>query len=247
MEIEATLDEEIGWITLNRPQLRNAISREMWDNIPRALQSLKDAGARVVIFRGEGDAFASGADLAELSSLDSKEKAKEHWMSIRDALNAVAAFELPTIAMIVGPCMGGGCLLAVACDMRFCDTTARFSVPVAQLGIFLDEDNIVRLVDLVGRGVAAELLFSGNVISASRAREVGLVNAMLPVVQLDGVVTGMAEDIKRSVDSSVIQIKRALATICQRGRVEEDQGSIIASYLSDDFRARVARALSKAT
>lgn len=245
MDITATLDGEIGWIVLNRPQFRNAISLQMWDSIPRALSSLKEAGARVVVFRGEGEAFASGADLTELSLLDSPEKALEHWMSIRLALNAVANFELPTIAMVVGPCMGGGCLLAAACDLRYCDSTARFSVPIAQLGIWLDGDNVARLVSLVGRSVATEMLFSANVIAASRAQDIGLVNGMVPVVQLDRVVTAMAENIIRNVPASITQSKRAIAAICQQGRVEEDQESVVASYLSDEFRTRVTRALSR--
>jgi len=245
MDISASLDDEIGCIVLNRPHLRNAISREMWDAIPHAMHSLKEAGAKVIIFAGEGDAFASGADLSELRNLGSADAAREHWMSIRDSLNAVATFELPTIAMIVGPCFGGGCLLACACDLRYCDSTARFSVPIAQLGISLDQDNIARLVGLVGRAVATEMLFTGSIISASRAQSSGLVNGMLPVVQLDRVVTTAAQEIKRNATSSIVQSKQAIAAICSQGRVEEDQELVVASYLSEDFKDRVSKALAR--
>jgi enoyl-CoA hydratase len=245
MDISAWIDEQIGWIVLNRPQVKNAISREMWEAIPRALRSLQEAGARVVIFRGEGESFAAGADLAELSKIDSKETARDHWLAIRDSLNAVASFELPTIAMIVGPCMGGGCLLAAACDMRFCEPNARFSVPVAQLGIALDHDNIARLISIMGKGIAEEMLFTGNIMSASRAQAVGLVNGMVPVAGLDRAVMSVAEEIKRSSPTSIKQIKTAIADVCQRGRVEQDQEPLVASYLSDDFRTRVAKALAK--
>lgn len=245
MEITARLDDSIGWININRPSARNALSRQMWDALPSALASLQREGARVVIFRGEGDCFSAGADLTELAELNTVEAAREHWGSIRNALNAVATFELPTIAMIIGSCMGGGCLLACACDMRFCDASARFSIPVAQLGITLDEDNLARLINVVGRGAASELLFTAGTISSGHAEAMGLVNSVVPMPQLEKLITGIATDIKRNSPASIIQTKRAMAQICQRGRVEEDQASVVASYLSDEFRQRIGKALSR--
>lgn len=246
MDITATIDEGIGWITLNRPQLRNAISRQMWDAIPKALNSLKEAGAKVIIFRGEGYAFASGADLTELSAIgDSEERAREFWVAISTALNTVATFELPTIAMIVGPCMGGGCLLATACDLRYCDSTAKFAIPIAQLGIFIDKANTARLVSLVGRGVATEILLTGNIIAAQRAQEIGLVNAMFPLVQLERMIVAIAEDIKRNVSSSIFQSKRAIAEVCEQLDASEDDDPVVASYLSQEFRDRVTKALAR--
>jgi len=246
MDITAWIDEEIGWIVLNRPHVKNAMSREMWELVPRALKSLKEEGARVIIFRGEGDAFCAGADLAEFSHIDSFDKAKVHWEAIRNALHAVASFELPTIALIVGPCMGGGCMLAAACDMRFCDPSARFSIPVAQLGIKVDSENIARFVNLVGKGMASQMLFTGATISASQAQSVGFVNSMVPLPQLDRTVISVAEDIKRNSPASIAQTRSAIAQICQGGRVDQDdQDAIAASYVSDDFRLRVAKALMK--
>src|SRR5437016_1627188 len=98
--------DQIGWIKLNRPDCRNAISKNMWDALPGAMQKLQEDGARLLIFEGEGGNFASGADLSELEKLDSLEASKQHWLSIRSALNAVADFPLPTIAMIRGACIG---------------------------------------------------------------------------------------------------------------------------------------------
>lgn len=245
MEIATSLDDGIGWITINRPSVRNALSRQMWDAVPKALGELHRDGARVVIFRGEGDCFSAGADLAELAAIATPSEARALWTSIRGALNAVALFELPTIAMIVGSCMGGGCLLACACDMRFCDASARFAIPVAQLGIKLDQDSIARLINIVGRGVASELLLTASTISSEQAAAVGLVNRISPMPQLEKYVLGIANDIKRNSPASIAQTKRAIAQICQRGRVEEDQESVIAGYLSDEFRERVGKALSR--
>jgi enoyl-CoA hydratase/carnithine racemase len=247
MDIRAYIEDEIGWVVIDRPSARNALSRRMWDTLPIALASLQREGARVVIFQGEDNCFCAGADLAELAAINTPEDARALWTSIRDALNAVAAFELPTIATITGSCMGGGCLLACACDIRFCEPSARFSIPVAQLGITLDQDNIARLISIVGRGIASQLLFTGSTFSAQHAEAVGLVNGVMPVGQLEKIVHGIAHDIKRNSSASIAQTKRSIAQICQRGRVEEDQESVVASYLSDEFRERVGKALSRKT
>jgi enoyl-CoA hydratase len=244
-DLTVSLNEQIGWIVLNRPDVKNAISREMWESIPRALNWLRDEGARVVIFRGKGDTFAAGADLVELSKLRTEKQAREHWLAIRDALNMVASFELPTIAKIKGACMGGGCLLALACDLRYCHGTAQFSIPIAQHGISLDHDNIARLISVVGKGRASEMLYTAAVLDAQQACQIGLVSDTCTNKELDDRVDSIAEDIKRNSSASIKQIKSAIAQICQRGRVEDDQGPVIASYLSDEFQHRVAKALSR--
>jgi enoyl-CoA hydratase/carnithine racemase len=243
-DLKVLLNEQIGWIVLNRPDVKNAISREMWESIPRALDFLRDGGARVVVFSGEGDTFSAGADLAELSKLKTMDEAVQHWLAIRDALNTVASFELPTIAKITGACMGGGCLLALACDLRYCRVDARFSIPVAQHGISLDQDNIARLITTVGKAAAAEMLYTAAIINGRQAAEIGLVNSAISH-HLDGFVDGIAKDIKQNSSASITQIKSAITQICQRGRVEDDQAAVIASYLSDEFQQRVAKALSR--
>lgn len=241
--IMESMIDGVAWIVFNRPEQRNAISLEMWEEIPRALTRSRTAGARVVVFRGEGGAFASGADLAELAKLKTPEDARRLWTSIRSALNAVATFELPTIAMISGPCMGGGCLLASSCDFRFADPSARFCVPVAQLGITLDEDSIARLMTLVGRGVASEMLLTSAILTADRAEKVGLINLLVTADNLPNTVFFTCEQIKRNSAEAVGYLKRSIARIAARGSRTEDQTAIVNSYLSEDFRARVAQAL----
>ena len=245
MELVSQLVDGIGWVTLNRPKLRNAISKLMWDALPTVLSSLKTGGARVVVFAGEGLAFASGADLAELDMLDTPDKARDHWLSIRNALNAVASFDLPTVAMIHGPCMGGGCLLACACDMRICEPGAAFCIPVAHLGIVLDEDNIARLINLVGRGWAAELLLTGATIDADRAERIGLVNRVVPAHKLRETVVSIADAIRNNVADAVMQTKRSIVSLDNRIISDQDQEPIVSSYLSDEFRQRLSKALAK--
>lgn len=238
-EFSFAVEEEVGWIVFNRPQVRNAISREIWDAIPGALNELQTQGARLIVFRGEGGAFAAGADLSELTTLKTEQEAAEHWGSIRRALNAVASCEIPTIAKVNGPCMGGGCLLALACDLRFGADDVVMSVPIAQLGIQLDHDNIERLIAVVGRGIASEMLFTGAEVRAQRAMQIGLLNGY------DTDLPAAVKHIKRNSSASIRAAKCAITQICQRGRVDDDQGPVVASYLSEDTQQRVARALSR--
>lgn len=245
MQLTTSITDGIGWLVLNRPQNRNAISKEMWDALPALLQRLKAEGASSVIIAGEGLAFAAGADMEELRALDSMQKARDHWLSIRGALNAVAAFDLPTIAMIHGPCLGGGCLLACACDIRVCERDASFCVPVAHLGILLDDDNIARLVSLVGRGNAAELLLTAEMINADRAFAIGLVNRVVLRQQLRSTVVAIARAMSDNVPAAKLHVKQALARLSWQCAHEQDQDAIVASYVSEEFRTRLRKALDK--
>jgi enoyl-CoA hydratase len=245
VEILTQVEQQIGWLSLNRPAMRNAISKSMWDSIPAAITAMRAEGARVVIFQGEGGAFAAGADLTELQGLRTDSEARDHWLSIRTALNAVAACELPTIAMIQGACMGGGCLLAAACDLRLCEPSASFSVPVAQLGIILDDDNISRLLSLVGRGGAAEMLLTAGVIDASRAEQLGLVNRVVPPQDLKAETVRTALRILANADGALRHTKRAIMNLSNGLAGGQSQSAMIASYLSDEFRKRVSGALSR--
>lgn len=216
----------------------------MWERIPTLLQECADEQARLIIFHGEGGAFAAGADLTELAELTDVATATALWNAIRTALNTVASFPLPTIAMISGAAMGGGCLLACACDVRIADTESKFSVPVAQLGILLDEDNISRIISLVGRGVASEMLFASTVLSAERALQVGLVNQLVDAAQLKASALDVAERMKNNSAAAIGGLKRSIRRVSFGGlSAEEDQSVIVASYLTDDFRTRVAQAL----
>jgi enoyl-CoA hydratase/carnithine racemase len=244
-QIVVEVKREVGWITLNRPEQRNALCKEMWDGLQPALNAVQDAGARLAVLSGNGKAFASGADLSELGALDSFEQAEAHWRSIRTALNAVALFPLPTIAMIHGACIGGGLLLAAACDLRYCDNSAYFAVPTAQLGILLDDDNLARLLSLLGRAHTSELLLAGSGLNADQAFAWGLVNAVCKVSDLQPTVRHVAESIKENVPDAVSYTKQALARLSRHGVADHDQSAMIRSYLSPEFRQRVDKALGR--
>lgn len=239
LELVPELKEGIGFIKLNRPQLRNAISRQMWKGIPKMMSDLEKKGARVIVFHGEGGAFASGADLAELQTIKNYNDASEMWTAIRDSLNQVADFTLPTISMIQGPCMGGGCLLAIACDLRYADTGSMFSVPVARLGIVLDDANLNRLVDLIGTAFTKELVYTGAIVSGAEAFECGLINAVFEPNELEEGVRQRALAIASNAPNSIRETKKSLARISKIDA--QDQKIVIESYLSPEFKQRIAR------
>jgi len=241
-ELVWSVTEAVGSVTLNRPDFHNAISRQMWRELPDVLQSMKKQGAKVVVFSGAGSSFASGADIGELEKLESYAGAREQWHAIRDCLNSVFNFELPTIAMVNGPCLGGGCLLALACDLRYAAESASFAIPTARLGIVLDDANIVRLLAAVGPLAAKEMLFTGATISSARALEIGLVNGVLNEVQLPQTVAKVAAQIAANAPISMreakLSVNRALGAIASS---PQDEEVVIGSYIAPEFRERLGK------
>jgi len=131
------LTNHIGQLTLNQPSRRNALNAAMWANLPNLLNELSNLkDLRVLIVTGEGQHFSSGADISEFATLyATKESANKISASIANALQALASFPIPTIAVIRGACVGGGCGLALCCDIRFADSTSKFAITPAKLGL----------------------------------------------------------------------------------------------------------------
>lgn len=240
-ELLSELHEAVGYLWLNRPDVHNAISRSMWEAIPSELESLKKRGAKVIVITGKGSSFASGADFRELVEIKNYEQAKDNWQSIANCLNIIAAFPLPTLAMIRGNCMGGGLLLAIACDLRYASHDASFALPVAKLGIVLDDNNIGRLVSLVGVACAKEFIFQARTISAHKAMQIKLVNDCVSENQLAEAVKLIAQDMVKNAHDSLAEAKLSCVRILE-GKKTQDQAVVINSYLSDEFRHR-AKAL----
>ena len=163
----------VATIWLNRPAKRNAMSEEMWAGVADACDRLAaDRSVRVLVVRGTGGHFCAGADISGFTDGMSA----EYQATNRRAEETLAAFPRPTIACISGSCVGGGVQLAGACDLRIVDTTARFGVTPARLGIAYPTYALERVVRLVGPGAAKHLLFTAELIDADRALRIGLVD-----------------------------------------------------------------------
>ncbi|MFH9419566.1 enoyl-CoA hydratase/isomerase family protein [Streptomyces sp. NPDC017529] len=173
-------------VTLGNPAKRNAMTTGMWRELPPLLERLAaDRAVRVLVLTGAGDTFCAGADIGSLRGSAGAEKGLA-----TAAEEALAAFPKPTLAAIRGYCVGGGCQLAAACDLRFAEEGALFGVTPAKLGIVYPASATRRLVRLVGPSAAKYLLFSGELIDCARALRTGLLDEVLPEGGLDKRVAG---------------------------------------------------------
>lgn len=237
-EVRLSLEDRLGLIVLSRPDFRNALSSHMWAAIPGGLDDLIGRGAAVIQIRGDGEAFAAGADLGELAAIETYRQARDIWATIYGALDAVANCPVPTVAAIDGPCMGGGCLLAASCDLRYATARSSFAVPVAKLGIVLDDMTISRLASTVGRAKARELLLRGHVIAAGEAERIGLVHSIWPAETFEDAVAVACREIAENSKATIQATRKALQrTSIYDAPVSHD--AAVKSYLSEDFRRRI--------
>lgn len=199
----------IAVLTFNRPDVRNAMSKQMVDETRRAIDDLTARGdVRVLIFTGAGEkAFVSGADIAELRDRNRMDALRR----INSALfRAIEALPFPTIAAIRGFALGGGCELALACDLRVCGESSKLGQPEVGLGILPGAGACYRLPRVVGHGVARELIFTGRIIDAREAKEIGLVNRVVPDAEVLQVARGLAAEIAKNSALAVRMAKMAI-------------------------------------
>jgi enoyl-CoA hydratase/carnithine racemase len=165
-------DGPVVTVTITNVRKRNAMTADMWRALPPLLDGLSGDSTRVLVLRGAAGTFCAGADLANIA--EAYPGGEDSVVTRAEA--ALAAFPHPTIAYVEGYAIGGGCQLAVACDLRFSAPDAVFGVPPGKLGIVYPSASTRRLTALVGPAVAKYLIFSGDPVSAARAAELGLVN-----------------------------------------------------------------------
>jgi enoyl-CoA hydratase len=178
-------DDAVVIVTLNRPKVLNALNSQTLTELERAMAAFKDdTGVRAIVLTGAGEkSFVAGADINELAAL-SPVAGKEHARHGQQIFDAIEQLGKPVIAAVNGFALGGGCELAMACTLRIAADTARFGQPEINLGLIPGYAGSQRLPRLVGKGVALEILLSGDMIGAQRAYEIGLVNRVVPAAEL---------------------------------------------------------------
>lgn len=178
-DIYYTLDGEIATIFMNRPEKKNAVTLAMWNSIPKLLDELKECvDVRVVIIRGvDHTAFSAGADIKEFSvERENVEKASNYDRLLNQAGDALEQFPKPIIALIESVCIGGGCEIALACDLRFSSNTGTFGIPPSKIGLVYGVGQTRRLMNAVGKSYAKDMLYSGRLFDAEEAHHIGLIN-----------------------------------------------------------------------
>lgn len=205
----------VATVVIHNPARRNAMTAAMWRRLPGVLDRLEaDPAVRALVLTGAEDTFCAGADLGDLDEL----------LDAGDASIAVtaeerlAAFAKPTVAAIRGACVGGGCQLAVACDLRLAADDARFGVPPARLGLVYPAPTTRRLARLVGPSTAKALLFTAELIDAERALRVGLVDEVLPAAALSARVGAVTAAMTARSRLSVMAAKEIVD-----GRADDDR------------------------
>lgn len=249
-DIRIVRERELAWVILDRPEKRNAVTSAMWQSFPRLANELSsDASARVVLLRGAGDvAFSAGADIAEMQTgLSDTAALRVMQQAVQDGQTAWAEMDRPTIAVIQGACTGGGCGLALACDLRLATPESFFAIPPAKLGLVYSLVDTRRLFDLVGPARAKEMLFTGRRISAARALEWGLVDHVIEAAHLEAAARELATEIAGVAQGSVRAAKRIVNAICAGARAEtaESQRLYDESFTSPEFREGALAFLEK--
>jgi enoyl-CoA hydratase/carnithine racemase len=175
-DIELTQRGATALVTLNRPTKRNAVTLSMWRDIARLFGELGGNDAvRVIVLTGAGGNFSVGADISEFASVrDDIALSAEYEVAVDAATEAIAGVAKPTIAVVSGFCLGGGCHLAMACDFRFAENTASFGIPAARLSIVYGFRSTQRLLALVGLTQAKHILFLGERFDAAEAVRIGM-------------------------------------------------------------------------
>jgi enoyl-CoA hydratase len=200
----------VGYVIFNNPERHNAVSLEMWEAASEYLNDFaNDEAVRVVVFSGAGGkAFVSGADISKFESERSSKEAIDRYNEAVDKANtAIYEFPKPTIAMIHGYCIGGGVGLALCCDMRICADNSKFGVPAAKLGLGYGFKGIKKLVDVVGPSFAKEIFYTARQFTAAEAKDMGLVNRVMPAAELESYVKNYAETIGGNAPLTVDAVK----------------------------------------
>ena len=243
-ELLYDLRDSIGFVTLNRPQARNALTFAMYERLAEI--AANPGAARALIITGAGDkAFAAGTDIGQFRAFATADDAIAYEARLDRVLGALERCPVPTIAAIAGACTGGGAGIAAACDLRIAAANARFGFPIARtLGNCLSMANIARLSALIGPGRVTEMIFTARLLSAAEAQATGLVSEVLADATALAV---RAHELALLVASHAPLTLRATKEALRRLRdnLPPDEDLIRLCYTSADFREGMEAFLGK--
>lgn len=249
--VKAELTGHVATVLFDKPVRRNAFDTAMWQALGEIVAALGESGrARVMVLRGGGtEAFSAGADISEFAEKRSTPEAARAYDAVTEsAFAALRRSPLPSIAKIHGYCLGGGVGLALACDLRIASDKAVFAIPAARLGLAYPHASLRHLVAVAGADTARELIYTGRRVDAAEARELGLVNRIVPADDLDDAVAALAAEIAANAPLTIRSAKAAIDDAMAGGdpaRRDELDALAQACYESEDYREGRAAFLEK--
>jgi enoyl-CoA hydratase/carnithine racemase len=244
-------DGSIATVVFNRPHVRNALNRAMWDELTRLTETLgKDDSVRAIVYRGAGtQAFASGADISEFAEHRVDTAAAVRYNALADGASvAIRACPKPTVAMIFGYCMGGAMAVAMACDLRFAAEGAKFGIPAGRLGIIYPAEAVGQLVDLVGPAYAKDILFSARTVGDREALDIGFVQRLLPAGDLERATYDYLRQVADNAPLTVLGSKETIEAYLAGlpgERRERLEALVLHAYGSEDYKEGTRAFLEK--
>ncbi len=208
--VEVSKQGHVGIITMNRPEALNALSKAVFADLEKALDQVEhDDDIYVVVITGAGRAFVAGADISEMAHMNVADGLAFSELG-NSLLMRVDMMAKPTIAAVNGFALGGGCELALACDMRVASEKAKFGQPEVGLGIIPGFGGTQRMARIIGTGNAFELIFTADTITAQRALEIGMVNFVVPADELMNKALELANKVASKAQLAIRASKLAI-------------------------------------
>ena len=245
-DILTSITNGIGTLTISNPRLRNAMNLAMYKKVPSAIDSLTVSGATVIVIRGAGDdAFGAGSDISEFETLRTPDNAHAYDDAEADAHESIEKSSVPTVAMINGPCRGGGLAIALACDLRYASDTATFAAPSAKLGIAFPHPAVASLVKTVGDAHARSLLLTSSTINAQEAHRIGLIHHVTSSSALPTAIDDLTAQISHLAPQSLTAAKVSLAAIVGHATTTDVQNAVRKCYESSDYQEGITAFIEK--
>ena len=247
--IQVDRADQIATVILNNPDKLNALNLAMWKRLGEVMRELDaDLSLRCIVLRGAGGkAFAAGADISEFEKTrNNSRNGRKYGDALEVTMAALARCRHPMVAMIHGVCVGGGLEIVSQCDLRICGASSRFGIPINRLGLVVGYGEMKGLIDLVGRAAALEILLEGRVLGAAEAKDMGLVNRVVPDDKVEEESMAAARRIAEGAPLVARWHKKFARRLTQpRALARTERNEAYACYDTEDFKIGVEAFLSK--
>jgi enoyl-CoA hydratase len=244
--VRLSIEGAVATVLFDRPAARNAMTFAMYDELSEACRTIAATpGLRAAVFRGSGEAFIAGTDISEFAAFNSGEDGVAYERRIEAGIAEIEHLPVPTLAVVDGAAMGGGLIIATACDLRIASTRSRFGVPIAStLGNCLSIRNVARLERALGLGVARRMLLLAEALDASEVRACGFVLTVVETQELPAKADTVVARLTANAPLTIAATRESIRRLGEAA-VPDDNDIITKAYGSRDFREGVSAFLEK--